>query len=798
MQNKGIDTLDPLAKDAIAFVEYFGYPMAQSAPHIYLSALPFAPSSSFISKLYSPQFPRILDVKCGRLVKWPALVRSISVPNKANIVCIAWSWDDEFIAGGLIDGDVFVWDASMGTKVHGPLNAGRKGGQDRVFVSSIAFSHDGQHLASGLSDGRIRIWHLMTGQEAAILGAAKGTGHTGAVSAVSFSQNGKQLVSGSADHTILIWDLEKGEIVAGPFSGHKNPVWAVSFLPDQEHVVSRSGSRTVRVWNVETGQMILHPFKLKNVEIPTGTIDSAVHYDIYFFHDHSRVKSGFTACSWAEAMECEEEEYRPGFWTQSAAVSYDGGFIATSTPNDTHVWHANGGSAGTLAGGPFSTDNVICQAFSTDGQQIATGTEDGILCVWNVGTVEEGTSRAATQGPPYSLAFTPDGKQVVVGRLGGTVQLLDTSTGHELLKIQEEDKEHVWPKAAVSLNGDLIASTRNDEMLIWTRTGDTFTEPLIHSDDQQIWCVAFSPDSNDLIAFGTMTGTVGILNASTGALIAEPKQISDNGVTSLALSSPTINNSTTTIEIRVAVGSCGKMFAWDPLSGHITSPSTPQSSSWVTALGFSVDGRYITSVAQDYTMCVWESTTGSIVRGPVGFSDDQKVYLGDGRYQYIALTQDGQRVAFVGRHLTILVFEVLNKGDSEMSLQGPLVLGGHAGILKGMAFSRDGQLLATTSEDRTIRIWDLLAAADHKQALVDSDNPETVNFNEAFIDDDGWAVCTNDRGRLPLRLLWIPEMHRKTLHRPVSVSVVVRDPQMETLLDLEKFVYGKEWGGCKA
>lgn len=789
-----MDTLDPLARDAIAFVEYFGYPMAQSAPHIYLSALPFAPSSSFIAKLYSPRFPRILDVKCGRLVKWPALVRSISVPEKADVVCMAWSWNDEYIAGGLLDGNVVVWDASMGTKVSGPFSAGRKGGQDRVFVSSIAFSHDGLRLASGLSDGRIRIWHLMTGHEAAILRASKGTGHTGAVSAVSFSQNGKRLISGSADRTILIWDLEKGRIAAGPFSGHKNPVWAVSFLPDQEHVVSRSGFRTVRAWNVETGENILHPAKLKNVEIPTGTINSAVYYDIYFFHDNSRVKSGFAACSWAEAMECEEEEYRPDFWTQAAAVSYDGRFIATSTSKHTHVWHANSGSAGTLAGGPFGTDSVICQAFSTDGQRIATGAEDGILCVWNVGTVEEGASGAATQGLPFSLAFTPDGKQVVVGRLGGTVQLLDTSTGQELLKIQEEDKEHVWPKIAVSLNGDLIASTRNDEMLIWTRTGEAFTEPLIHSNDQQIWCVAFSPDSNDLIAFGTMTGTVGVLNASTGALIAESKQISDNGVTSLALSSPTINNTTT---MCVAVGSYGKMFAWDTLSGHITSPSTPQSSSWVTALVFSVDGRYVTSVAQDYTMCVWDSTTGNIVRGPVGFTDDQKAYLGDGRYQYIALTQDGRRVAFVGKHLTTLVFEVLNKGDSEMSLQGPLVLGGHAGILKGMAFSRDGRLLATTSEDRTIRIWDLLAAADHKQVLIDSDNAETANFDEAFIDDDGWAVCPSTQGRSPLRLLWIPEMHRKTLHRPVSVSVVVRDRQMETLLDLEKFVYGREWVRCK-
>ena len=39
--------------DGLAFVQCFGMVMAKSAPHIYISALPFAPTSSLIAVNYA-------------------------------------------------------------------------------------------------------------------------------------------------------------------------------------------------------------------------------------------------------------------------------------------------------------------------------------------------------------------------------------------------------------------------------------------------------------------------------------------------------------------------------------------------------------------------------------------------------------------------------------------------------------------------------------------------------------------------------------------------------------------------
>jgi len=784
--------------------------MAQSTPHIYVSALPFAPSSSIIGKLYSARFPRIVDVERGRLRQWPALVMAIFVPNKVAVICVAWSRNDEYVAAGLYDGDVCVWNASTGTRISEPFAAGREPSHiwDHAFVSSIAFSHDGRCLASGLSDGRIRIWELTTRTEVVVLGKKPGWGLEDilAISALSFSQDGKLLVSGSQDCKIWIWDLDNGNVLAGPFCGHKNPVWAVTFLPDQEHILSRSGFRTVRVWNVKTGHNVVKPFEFENVEIPTGTIDSAVYHDGNDWgldKDRSRTKSGFASCLWTEAMECEEQVYMPEkryiqrkpappYWIQAAAFSYDGRFVATSNSECTHIWYANGRSAGELAGGPFNNDQGTCLAFSADGQQILSGSFDGIMRVWNVGIVDDDLDATACAPAPYPVGFTPNGKQIVLHR-SGVVQVMDVSTGREVVKFEE----WCWGTAA-SLHGDFIALITGSVLWIKTQTD----EVVAHSNaglknHDWISTVTFSPDVNHLVAFGTHKGAVWVVNAATGVPIAKPKQIYNSDTATFLKLSPSTTNSA--MSTSVAVVSFDKVFIWHLHSGHLAGPFKSHRGSFA-ALEFSADARHIISVCNHLTLCVWDSTTGDIKSGPVWLSE-QKAYAKES----ITLSQYGQRVAFPGTHGTILIFEVVYNGDSGISLHGPLILGGHADsrlLDRGMVFSGDGRLLATTLVDHTVRVWDLVrAAADHKQILINSasDNSAVTNFNEVSIDDDGWAMCPTSRGGSPLRLMWIPEMYRKSIYwdHPCCARVVGH-LQKETLLDLKKFVHGKDWVKCMA
>src|SRR6266702_4066024 len=170
--------------DASVFVRYFGMAMAKSAPHIYLSALPFAPTRSLVSANYSSSFPRILRVECGRLSHWPS--SEMMIPNVGN------------------------------------------------EVNSVALSPDGQRIVSGSTDRTIRVWNATTGETE----AGPFTGHTDPVEAVAFSPDGQRIVSGSHDKTICVWNATTGETEAGPFTGHTSSVESVAFSPDGQRIVS--------------------------------------------------------------------------------------------------------------------------------------------------------------------------------------------------------------------------------------------------------------------------------------------------------------------------------------------------------------------------------------------------------------------------------------------------------------------------------------------------------------------------------------------------------------------------------
>ena len=116
--------------------------IAKSAPHIYLSALPFAPTQSLVSAHYSTLFPQILHVKCGQLSHWPSSEMVIS-------------------------------------------NVGDS-------VLSISLSPDGQHIVSGSSSKKIHVWNATTGE----MKAVPFTGHTNSVWFVAFLPDGQHIVSG--------------------------------------------------------------------------------------------------------------------------------------------------------------------------------------------------------------------------------------------------------------------------------------------------------------------------------------------------------------------------------------------------------------------------------------------------------------------------------------------------------------------------------------------------------------------------------------------------------------------------
>jgi WD40 repeat protein len=110
-------------------------------------------------------------------------------------------------------------------------------------------------------------------------------------------------------------------------------------------------------------------------------------------------------------------------------------------------------------------------AFSSDGKQIVSGSDDETVRRWDAATGQlllpalEGYTSSV-----YSVTFSPDGKQIVSGSLDMTVRRWDAATGQQLLPALEGHTDAVT-SVAFSPYGKQIATLHVSDA--WLVEGST-------------------------------------------------------------------------------------------------------------------------------------------------------------------------------------------------------------------------------------------------------------------------------------------------------------------------------------
>ena len=418
-------------------------------------------------------------------------------------------------------------------------------------------------------------------------------------------------------------------------------------------------------------------------------------------------------------------------WTFALSFSADGETLVSGSEDHTvRLWDVHTGELKCLL--EKHRDDVNSVAFSRDGKVLASGSSDGTIQLWNV---EIGRISAVLKGPARfpekvnAIAFSPDGK-TLVSATTNQIWLWDTST-HRLKDILEGHAEFVTA-VAFSPDGETIASASRD----WTlRLWDASTGKLrktFGEHSSSVNTVAFSPDGETIAS--ASRGLIHLWNTKGDLL-------------------------------QLWYARTGEHL--ENLVHHIDS---------VRTVVFSPDGKLLASGGYDSRLRLWSANTGDHIAtlrggGPaVAFSPDGELlanaYEGDGIIGTIGLwdVQTGElRHVLEEYHglLTCMVFSPDGKmlasssGDSEIvlwdmpTLQRRLsITTHHTEAVSSVAFSPDGETLVSGSFDQTLRLWDP-HTGERKAVLQYPDSVTSVAFSpDGRILAVGWSGWRNNRIQL--------------------------------------------------
>jgi WD40 repeat protein len=544
--------------------------------------------------------------------------------------------------------------------------------------------------------------------------------------------------------------------------------WAVVRAPDQGLMLLTSGPQGLRLVAVGPDELrLLDPDGGARLKLPRKGLSQVHHVEHtlrgtrVFAHDESgrlvvldetgtvRLRLAPPRERWPRALAVSPDQTRLALAWSQGDPSHSFALYDLASGEKRAVFTGHG-------------DFIHALAFSPDGKQVASASEDHTARLWDAATGAPHRVLRGHTDKVWAVAYAPDGTRVVTASADGTTRQWDTAKGrpvavpyrghrHEVLTAvyspdsrqiasagcdctvrlwgaaEQEDVAvlHGHTRAVVRLafapDGRRLASAAEDRTARVWEVGTGSSLPVLGGHTNYVYPVAYSPDGR-WIASGDWDGKVRLWDALTG----EPGAVLRHADRVRALAFSPDNT--------WLVSGCDgedRLTIWDLATGQ-RRKVIPGPGKHLGALAVSPDGAWI--AAQDLfgTLSITEAATGQKAAS---------MFLpGAGLRTELAYSPDGCWLALIADRSTVGLWDTQKH---QLAARWT----GHTGAIYTVAFSRDGRRLVSAGEDRTVRLWDVASGAPLAVLQGHTDTVFTAVFHPA-----GTRVASAGRDRAIL--LW--------------------------------------------
>jgi len=619
---------------------------------------------------------------CSGLAVWQAYLREATLYDvnfsKADLTgsnftkpfnfiwSVAYSPDGQTIAGGSLEGTVFLWQTGDGQAIQ--IYQGHS-----ALVYTLAFSPDGNLLASGSEDKTICVWDRQSGQLLYQLDE-----QTGFVNSVAFSPDSTLLVSGSDDRTVRVWDAATGR-ARQRLEGHRARVMSVAFHPAGRLLASGGDDGRVQLWDLATGRA-LHSWALTE---PVYTV--AFHPAGAFL-----ISGGTDALLRYWSLDTGElyrtlHGHKGDVWV--VVPSRDGSLLASSGDTTVHLWDAQRGDCVRII---YAHQKAITAlAFSPDGKTIATSSQDRTLCLWDVPTGQLLQIFNGYNGMVGALAFQHTGELLAATLVNEQVRIWDVRTGYPRHLLRGHNKSvqaiafHPQQPSFVSCGDDAQAYVWDlqsgrprwlcrgpQHSLTMTAISHACAHVAGYAKGGEVWLWATPPSSSS-------SAPLRLATAPLQRRIQCPAQ----RIFALAFSPD---------DTLLAGGGDSGIYLWRVESGEPVSQLPGQTLENVS-LAFSPDGKLLASGSTDHTVCLWSVASGELCH---------LLRNHHGTIYALAFSPDGTLLASASGDHRVSLWEVET---------GRLVhtCVGHQSRVFAVDFHPNGKQIASGSFDGVVKYWDV-------------------------------------------------------------------------------------------